>query len=317
MPARVGERMWTTDSPAERDALGEADGLRVGDVCNVIGTGLFVAATVGGSSTWDAVGGGGSSGWITDYEVDFSTLPNANLKTGGDAPKVIDGQTWNGQNMASATSFDVVSGTGIVIVSGPAGNNMDGNTETIPEITLPLLPIVAPGFKFGDKLRVWSSFEVANMNTGNDTRIQLGYRYGASASQTVNGKNWSLQGPGSSGGSDAVNFKTTSNNISTSRPFNFAPYNDPTSQVCMMELSGDLTSAFAFMGLGYGATPPVAWPDENNPAEMFPMFSQSTLDPREFQGGTIEYLFGLLDLTNQITPTVTLKRLRVQRLPGS
>lgn len=57
-----------------------------------------------------------SQGWQTVYEVDFTTLANLNLKTGGDGTKVIDGRNWSFSGTADSTSADVVNGTGIVLV---------------------------------------------------------------------------------------------------------------------------------------------------------------------------------------------------------
>lgn len=49
------------------------------------------------------------------YEVDFTSLANLNIKTGGNGTKVIDGKSWTWANDSSSSTANVVNGTGIVV----------------------------------------------------------------------------------------------------------------------------------------------------------------------------------------------------------
>lgn len=60
MTIQRGATVWESQSEVERDTIGTDIGLRVGDICNVRGTGLFRCDTAGAaSSTWVAIGSGG------------------------------------------------------------------------------------------------------------------------------------------------------------------------------------------------------------------------------------------------------------------
>lgn len=78
--------------------------------------------------------------WRTAYNVDFTTLSNLNIKTGGNGNKTIDGKTWLWGNDANCASADVVNGTGIVIVANAVNTGFyeGANVRTAPNLTVPV-----------------------------------------------------------------------------------------------------------------------------------------------------------------------------------
>ena len=78
-----------------------------------------------------------ASSWTTAYSVDFTSLGNQNLKTGGNGAKSIDGKAWTWANDANAATANVVSGSGIVITCNTTNSNYGGPTRTTPILTLP------------------------------------------------------------------------------------------------------------------------------------------------------------------------------------
>lgn len=75
--------------------------------------------------------------WQTLYFLDFTAQSNLNIKTAG-SPVTIDGRSWTSVNMGSATSFQIINGTGLSI--NPAANSGSGNptARACPLITIPL-----------------------------------------------------------------------------------------------------------------------------------------------------------------------------------
>jgi len=90
------------------------------------------------------------------YEVDFSTLPNDDIKS--DTTHDIDGITWTIDNSAQATSMDIVNGTGLVLVSTSGSEIYSANNRTAPLMHANLQQFISD-ISFADPLeshlRLW------------------------------------------------------------------------------------------------------------------------------------------------------------------
>lgn len=82
--------------------------------------------------------------WRRAYEVDFTSLSNFNIKTGGNGNKTIDGKVWLWGNDANCATADIVNGTGLVITANAAvtGYYEGANVRTAPNLTIPILSVV-------------------------------------------------------------------------------------------------------------------------------------------------------------------------------
>ena len=104
-------------------------------------------------------------GLTTLYDVDFTSLGNQDLTSGGDGDKTIDGKTWRADNTGSAAIMDILNGTGLRIQLSAAGEYLNG-TRTAPIVALAISEVTdATTF---NSLRFWVEFSVANITVANE-----------------------------------------------------------------------------------------------------------------------------------------------------
>jgi hypothetical protein len=106
-----------------------------------------------------------SAGWSTLYDVDFTSLANQDLTSGGDGNKTIDGKTWRADNTGNAAVMDILNGTGMRIQLALAGEYLNG-TRTAPIMALAITEIT--GATTYNPLRFWAEFSLANITVPNE-----------------------------------------------------------------------------------------------------------------------------------------------------
>lgn len=85
---------------------------------------------------------GDANGWITDYNRDFTADANSTIAASpwSDAA----GGSWTVENIANATTFDVLNGTGLRIIVGATGT-LSAGVRTVPALSR-LITDVAPNW---------------------------------------------------------------------------------------------------------------------------------------------------------------------------
>jgi len=109
---------------------------------------------------------GAGGGWTTLYDVDFTSLANQDLTSGGDGNKTIDGKTWRADNTGNASIMDLLNGTGLRIQLGSASEYLNG-TRTAPIVALPITELTGDATPF-NPMRFWVEFSVANLTVANE-----------------------------------------------------------------------------------------------------------------------------------------------------
>jgi hypothetical protein len=93
----------------------------------------------------------GATGFVTGYEVDFSSLSTQDIKALGDGNVTIDGKVWVSSNTASAITWAVTNGTGI-----------EWTSQSTPKQFLSIDPTdLAPNFKVNEPWRIWMRYTIA------------------------------------------------------------------------------------------------------------------------------------------------------------
>jgi hypothetical protein len=109
-----------------------------------------------GDGTWAEVSGSASTAaMVTAYEVDLSTLATANLKTGGDGVKTIDGKPWTLANSANGQAVAVNDGTHAGIYLRASTANTDDYTTTYNGVRLVAGLSDLSGIKLRDTTEFW------------------------------------------------------------------------------------------------------------------------------------------------------------------
>ncbi len=101
---------------------------------------------------------------ITHIDLDFRTLANQNLKTGGDGNKTIGGFTFYADNTGVATILDILNGTGLRIHPDATNTNF-ASSRTSPVVGIKL-PDVISGLNMTNKafVRAWVMFSHVNLD---------------------------------------------------------------------------------------------------------------------------------------------------------
>lgn len=94
---------------------------------------------------------GTSAGWVTKYEVDFTTQTPQSLATNG--PHTIDGKTWNKVNSAVEGTPAALTSEGVVLIPSE-GSDLDIGNLTAPGLEA-LVTAFDSDFEMGMGLRVW------------------------------------------------------------------------------------------------------------------------------------------------------------------
>ena len=122
------------------------------------GTGTTINQTVISAS---------NPGWITAFDVDFTTATPASFTTNGD--HTLGGLPFVLENMANADSIATVAGVGLVIDPNATASDFFATVYTAPAAVLPINRSI-PGFNLRDyEIRVWAIMEV----TGSDANFEI------------------------------------------------------------------------------------------------------------------------------------------------
>lgn len=133
---------------------------------------LFYTSTGWGVMT-SGGSGGGDGGWMTAFDIDFSTLTGKTFAQDGDA--LIGNYTWKIQNYANADSVSLVPSTGLVI--NPKNNLnliLSDTSYNSPSVVLPITNVI-PDFNLLDyELRLWVHMD-AEGDTENGEIAKAGF----------------------------------------------------------------------------------------------------------------------------------------------
>lgn len=121
----------------------------------------------GGSSTSTAA-------WQTAVDFDFTTKANQAIANGNNA---IGGLNWWGENVANASSFQVINGTGLQMQASPAAaSNYWAGLRTAPILSIPM-PTLIPGFEWSQaaamRLIVTATFSAAPISSEEGFNVSL------------------------------------------------------------------------------------------------------------------------------------------------
>jgi len=116
---------------------------------------VLTANGAGVAPSWQAAAGG----LTTLYEVDFTTQTTQDFKAGGDGNYTIDGKNWKVTGTgASAGTFKILNGTGIVLAPNAVGAEALGMRASLYAMSSTCAPTLA-------FTEVWYRATVANLTT--------------------------------------------------------------------------------------------------------------------------------------------------------
>lgn len=177
--------------------------------------------------------GGEATGPVVVYDLDWTALASQLGIT--DGAVVIDGVSWEADNAANATTFEIVNGAGLRITATAGVNrDWDGGPPTSPGLFVPLVSLAAELERYDLPLTIWSYFTSYSVPV---------------AQNAVTAGVWSPQTPYSGINSGACFFRSGSAGpgIRRGSTFALAAAPDPAHNVLVWR-SGVLGTAEAYAG---------------------------------------------------------------------
>lgn len=119
------------------------------------------------------------------YDIDFTAQASQNLQTGGDGTKTIGGVAFYGENVANATTFSIINGTGFRFESDGTARVYNTSTRSAPNLTHKIVD-VASGFDPSiHRVRLMARLIGRNMNANTELQ-RVGFdRYRASPAEAM------------------------------------------------------------------------------------------------------------------------------------
>jgi hypothetical protein len=119
------------------------------------------------------------NGWVTHYDVDFASLSNLNIKTGGNGNKTIDGKVWLWGNDASATAANVTNGSGIVVNPVANSGSASPSARAGSILTIPITNLLPLSLNMArHAIRIMAQVSLAGATVASQG-VRLGIEYGA------------------------------------------------------------------------------------------------------------------------------------------
>lgn len=184
--------IWEAADGAERDSIGSDVGARVGDICNVRGSGLFLAETVAAnSSTWAAAGGGGASSPVLGrIPKDVNSVAvwdfDGSLQERDGAP----GLTFN-EVVGTASYWSIGGLRGIRVPNNTlALEAIDASLAIADNITVDYLGFVGGGTGTPWVLGQVFTNDILQFNLGINPAVQIGTNIGGGSGGNVNTTAW-------------------------------------------------------------------------------------------------------------------------------
>jgi hypothetical protein len=120
--------------------------------------------------SWQAQLSSYAASFSTIYAVDFSTLPPANLLTGGDGVKTINTKTWNLVNSVNAQTCYLNDGTHAGLYMRCNTNNVNNNNGNLAGVAMYIpLATIAASLALNNWSELWLMYMIAQPHVPNAT----------------------------------------------------------------------------------------------------------------------------------------------------
>lgn len=185
---------------------------------------------------------GSSTSRIFSYDLDFTALSNQSMSNGAN---VISGKTWYVSNFSAASTFDIVSGTGLRIFNNTTNTDYNNGTRSAPIIEIKITDIYSDYDPGVHRVRFLAQF--TGTTDQNFETVRVGFeRSGSETTQNFQtGKQFSTS---------LLWFSTTTSNASST---GFTDSSDTTHDVAVVEFF-DYSDFVSLSGV-YGSD----WPASN------------------------------------------------------